>query len=252
VTTAAQPNITSVGTLTGLTVSGTVNMTGNTAVNIGSSTNYGGLLSVNRVQTSSIADLLTLRDASNGAVFNLQTFGDPAAGTVNRFNYTGAYLTFRQGTTETLRLTTTEASVPGTLTATGQIRAASGQSRDHFYRFSEGDMGGQYVHMKTNAFRTQFQMYAVRFEGHDYSGAKAILCSLGWYQYAPSDGPINIGGTGSNPVGAYKAADGFTVIRIQTGGYFTAFTLSQMTTTQGLADLVITAARSTNSPTGAY
>jgi hypothetical protein len=227
-------------------------MTSDSAVNIGSSTNYGGLLSVNRAQTLSIADLLTLRDASNGAVFNLQTFGDPAAGTVNRFNYTGAYLTFRQGTTETLRLTTTEASVPGTLNVSGQIRAFGGNSRNHFYRFSEGDMGGQFVHLKTSAFRTEFQMYAVRFEGHDYSGAKAILCSLGWYQYAPANGPINIGGTGSNPVSLYKAADGFSVMVIQTGGYFTSFTLSQMTTTQGLADLVITAARSTGSSTGAY
>jgi hypothetical protein len=140
----------------------------------------------------------------------------------------------------------------GTVTATGQIRAAGGQSRMHFYRFAEGDMGGQFVHMKTNAFQTDVQMYAVRFEGHDYAGSKAILCSLGWYQYSPNNGPINIGGGGTNPVSLYKAADGFSVMVIQTAGYFTSFTVSQMTTTQGLADLVITAARSTGSATGAY
>lgn len=143
-------------------------------------------------------------------------------------------------------------NISGILTSSSEIRFDGSRSRMHFFRFSEGDMGGQYIHMKTNAFQTDVQMYSVRFEGHDYSGAKAILCSLGWYQYQPANGPINIGGTGSHTVGAYKAADGYTVIWIQTAGYFTSFTLSQMTTTQGLANLVISAARSTGSSTGAY
>jgi len=83
-----------------------IRVTSNGSVNIGSATNYGGLLSVNRAQSGSpgIADLLTLRDASAGATFNLQTFGDPTFGTANRFNYTGVYLSFRQGTTERLRI----------------------------------------------------------------------------------------------------------------------------------------------------
>ena len=73
-------------------------------VNIGSTANYGGLLSVNRAQSASIADLLTLRDASAGVTFNFQTYGDPATGTANRFDYGGAYLAFRRGTTEQMRL----------------------------------------------------------------------------------------------------------------------------------------------------
>ena len=94
--TAAQPNVTSVGTLSSL------NVTSN--VNIGSTTNYGGLLSVDRAQTSSVADLLTLRDASAGTTFNLQTFSDPGVGTVNRFNYDGAYLAIRRSGTEQMRI----------------------------------------------------------------------------------------------------------------------------------------------------
>lgn len=139
-----------------------------------------------------------------------------------------------------------------TLTTNSQSRFNGNTYRSHFYSFSEGTMGGAYVHMKTNVFQTTTQMYSVKFEGHDYSGSKAILCSLGWYNYQPSNGPINVGGSGSHTVSAYKSSDGYTVITIATGGYYTAFTLSQMLTTQGLADLTITAARSTSSSTGAY
>ena len=73
-------------------------------VNIGSTGNYGGLLSVNRAQTASVADLLTLRDSSAGVTFNLQTYGDPSFGTANRFNYSGAYLAFRNSGTEAMRI----------------------------------------------------------------------------------------------------------------------------------------------------
>ena len=154
----------------------------------------------------------------------------------------------------------------GTVSATGIIYAASeiqsgsalraygNQARLHFYSYSEGTMGGGYVHMKTNVYQTNTQMYSVHFSGHDYSGAKSISATLGWYNYQPSNGPISIGGNaGTHSVTAYKSADGYTVMVIgPTGGYYTAFTLSQYLTTQGLADLTITAAKSTGSASGAY
>jgi hypothetical protein len=59
---------------------------------------------VNVAQTSSVADLLTLRDASTGNTFNFQHFSDPTFGTSARFNWTGGYLAFRDGTTERMRI----------------------------------------------------------------------------------------------------------------------------------------------------
>lgn len=148
----------------------------------------------------------------------------------------------------------TSASVGTSLSVSEQIRTTGNPSRSHFYSFSQGTMNGGYVHLKTNAFQTSFQMYSVLFSGHDYSGAKSIFCTLGWYNYAPSNGPINIGGNaGTHPVSAYKSSDGYTVMVMgPTGGYYTAFTLTQFYTTQGLADLTISAAASSSSSTGVY
>ena len=101
-------------------------------VNIGSTGNYGGLLSVNRAQTASVADLLTLRDSSAGVTFNLQTYGDPSFGTANRFNYSGAYLAFRNSGTEAMRIDSSGNLLVGT---TAQIRTGD--------RFSVNGGGAQ-------------------------------------------------------------------------------------------------------------
>jgi Chaperone of endosialidase len=132
---AANPSYT--GTLTGGT--GVVNLgsgqfykdaSGN--VNIGSTSNYGGLLSVNRPQTSSIADLLTLRDASSGTAFNLQTYGDPTFGTANRFNFDGAYLSFRRSGVDLGRFDSSGNFLVGTTTP------PTGASSNSFYTTVSG------------------------------------------------------------------------------------------------------------------
>jgi hypothetical protein len=115
-------------------------------VNIGSSANYGGLLSVNRAQSGGIADLLTLRDSSSGTTFNLQAYGDPAAGTANRFNYGGAYLAFRRGTTEQMRLTSGGNALIGTAADLGQnarlnILTASGEADVITMRYTDAAAG---------------------------------------------------------------------------------------------------------------
>jgi hypothetical protein len=166
------------------------------------------------------------------------------------------------GSLDTAGMTLTSAS---DLSVGGSMRASTTLSvggaiytdnpaRQHFYSFGQGTMNGGYVHLKTNAYQTSTQMYSVLFSGHDYSGAKSIFCTLGWYQYSPSNGPISIGGNaGTHSVSAYKSADGYTVMVMgPTGGYYTAFTLSQFYTTQGLADLTITASASSASATGVY
>jgi hypothetical protein len=148
----------------------------------------------------------------------------------------------------------------GTISASSElqsgsaIRAYGNQARLHFWSFIQGTMNGGYVHMKTNVYQTNTQMYSVHFSGHDYSGAKAISATLGWYNYNPSNGPISIGGNaGTHSVSAYQSSDGYTVMVLgPTGGYYTAFTVSQYLTTQSLADLTITASASSGSATGVY
>ena len=174
----------------------------------------------------------------------------------------GSQITLNQNInlTGSVNTMTGSLSVSGNTVAGGElqagtgIRAYSSQARLHFWSYSVGTMTGGYVHMKTNAFQTSYQMYSVHFSGHDYSGSKSISATLGWYNYNPSNGPISIGGNaGTHSVSAYKSSDGYTVMVLgPTGGYYTAFTVSQYLTTQGLADLTITAVTNTASATGAY
>jgi hypothetical protein len=219
VTTAAQPNITSVGTLTALTVSGVVNMTSDSAVNIGSSTNYGGLLSVNRAQSGSpgIADLLTLRDASNGAVFNLQTFGDPTFGTANRFNYTGVYLAFRQGTTERLRVDNVGAvriqtAGQGLQTAPGfgddsSFRSFTGYNYKYlgFFNFRDGN---RYLDIRLNTTADNI-MYQFHVHGYMYNSGQIVSWTCGYTYISNSilnKFTINSGNT--HIINTYRSAGG--------------------------------------------
>jgi hypothetical protein len=95
----------------------------NNKVGVGTSTpdSYGSLFVVNRSQTDGVADLMTLRDGSAGTTFNFQTYADPAAGTVNRLGWGGAYLAFRNSTTERMRITDS-----GTVILQGGSTSATG------------------------------------------------------------------------------------------------------------------------------
>jgi hypothetical protein len=74
------------------------------ALNVGTTSNQGGLITVNRVQSSGVAQMLTLRCGSSGNLSTFNYFADPVAGTALRFDYGGAYLAIRDGTTERLRI----------------------------------------------------------------------------------------------------------------------------------------------------
>jgi hypothetical protein len=248
-----------------------IRVTSNGSVNIGSATNYGGLLSVNRPQVSGVANLLTLRDASAGTTFDLQTFGDPTFGTVNRFNYNGPYLSFRQSDTEILRLSTTanggasfsntRLTVNGPISVLGVTRyGLSGRIQKSVYNwYTTG--GASRVHFKTNLKLTNpnsnVGMWIIHIHGYSYGAARVVDSYYGLH----SDGSGNIYSAciqnqGQTPfvLSMYKSADNFLVIPgLLDNTYFFGVTIDcHHTMDYGYYDFGITAVTQTNNNTGAY
>ena len=131
-----------------------------------------------------------------------------------------------------------------------RANTTSTRAREHFYHFlSQATF--TYAHMKTNIpWASATQMYSVKFTGHEYGAAKAVDTNLVWYNYNPSNQPVNIGSNGTHTAGLYSSSDGYTVMRITfTNGYYTAFTVSQYPTAQGCAMFNITASAANSTAT---
>jgi len=133
--TAAQPNITSVGTLTGFTSTGIDDNADATAITIDSSENVGiGTASPTRLLTLSgtISPYIALASNTTGgspAIF----FGDSEDDNEGRITYSNSqdYMSFSTAATERMRITSAGYILAGTTSSaaankTGQVVAASG------------------------------------------------------------------------------------------------------------------------------
>ena len=133
--------------------------------------------------------------------------------------------------------------------------SGSAVARKYFYHHVTFSTGG-YVHMKTNiSWASHTQMYSIHFEGQEYQASRAIDTTLSWYSYSPSNAAINIGSYGTHSASVYSSSDGYLVMvwYANSTAYYSAFTLSQRTTAQGInTGFAVTNSTVTNSATGAF
>ena len=122
----------------------------------------------------------------------------------------------------------------------------------HFYRFStQQNIGASYIHLKTDiihasATGSSAQMFSFEFKGHEYGASKPVNAHLVFYNYPPNGGAVNVGSHGTHTCDVYNSSDNKVVIRIAvTNGYYTAFTVSQHTTAQQIAEVQITSSAHT-------
>jgi len=112
------------------------------------------------------------------------------------------------------------------------------------------------VHMKTNiSWASHTQMYSIHFEGQEYQASRAIDTTLSWYSYSPSNAAINVGSYGTHTASVYSSSDGYLVMvwYANSTTYYSAFTLSQRATAQGInTGFAVTNSTVTNSSTGAF
>jgi len=128
-------------------------------------------------------------------------------------------------------------------------------ARKYFYHQVTYSTGG-YVHMKTNiSWASHTQMYSIHFEGQEYQASRAIDTTLSWYSYSPSNAAINVGSYGTHTASVYSSSDGYLVMvwYANSTTYYSAFTLSQRATAQGInTGFAVTNSTVTNSSTGAF
>jgi hypothetical protein len=127
---------------------------------------------------------------------------------------------------------------------------------EHFYRFSTlQNIGASNIHLKTDiihasASGSSAQMFSFEFKGHEYGASKPVNANLVFYNYPPNGGVVNVGSDGTHNIDVYNSSDNKIVIRIAvTDGYYTAFTVSQLTTSQQIREVIITASAHNTSAT---
>jgi len=118
----------------------------------------------------------------------------------------------------------------------------------HFYRFNSFlNIGASNIHLKTDiihgsASGSSAQMFSFEFKGHEYGASKPVNANLVFYNYPPNGGVVSVGSYGTHNIDVYNSSDNKVVIRIAvTNGYYTAFTVSQLTTSQQIAEVQFTA-----------
>jgi len=127
----------------------------------------------------------------------------------------------------------------------GRFDAGDGSQRARMHWSHQSTAGAyRYYHMKTDiGWGTSVQMYSVQFTGHAYNNGTAINQRLVWYNYSPSNAPINIGTSGNHTATLYESSDNKIVMRLDLGAgnaYYSAFTISSFATRQGCVNFSIT------------
>ena len=126
--------------------------------------------------------------------------------------------------------------------------------RPAIYRYYTSDnVATRYVHLKTNQPMNNI-MFAYQFQGYEFGALKPIDAMVVGYPYGPSNDVINKGTSGTHTCGAYKSADGYTVLTILLAStYFVGFIVNQIGAgPQGLFPTIITASTYSASATGVY
>jgi hypothetical protein len=183
------------------------------------------------------AKLVYAYQSSSDGFLELRTGADNTVTKLSGYNGTPSYFMSKVGINTT--------SPDEQLHVNGHIKAdtaylANGNARLHFYTYQIGT-AYPYAHLKTSIpWENHVQMYSVGITGHEYGSSKPIDAQVVWYSYSPSNGVVSIGSSGTHTIELYRSTDGYIVIRVNLpSGYYTAFTVSQYMTNQGLAGFTI-------------